>query len=240
MVGRDAAAQQIPREPAARVVEGDLGGHRLGAVGAAQVVGLHQPGRRVDGADRLHREHGSPALVQHGGDEGPIAAGMRIPDAVEAAEPGRRYRFVDGRPVVDPGKPLCDRRGEPRQPGGEPGIEQAGVAGPAAVVHQADDGRETETAQGRQALVGEAPVGLLDRFRRCRFPEHRVADGADPERGEALEIVVAQVVPASVELRPVDVAHAIDGAFHTAPHLQRLHSTSNDFSWRESCETGAA
>jgi hypothetical protein len=70
----DHAAQQVPGQPAALVVELDDLGHFRRAVGLAEVVGLHQLGVRIDGADRAHRQHGGAALDQQGLDEGAVVA----------------------------------------------------------------------------------------------------------------------------------------------------------------------
>jgi hypothetical protein len=88
------------------------------------------------------------------------------------------------------------------------------------VVDQAGDRGNAGLAQGREALVGPGPVGLVDAVRGGTFPQDRIADRADAGRCEALDIAVAQRVAVTVELAEVFVLHAVDSAFEAAPEFE--------------------
>ena len=70
----DAAAQQVPAQPAPLVLEVGLIREERRAVGLAEVVGLHQLGGRVDAPDLAHREHHGAALVEQRVAEGALVA----------------------------------------------------------------------------------------------------------------------------------------------------------------------
>src|SRR5205085_1173052 len=106
------------------------------------------------------------------------------------------------------------------QPFGEAWAQQARVAWSAAVVDEADDRLDVEPAQRRQASIGPRPVGGRRTVRGRRLPEDGVAQRADAERGEALEVAVALGMPVAVELGEVGVPDSVDSAFDAAPHLQ--------------------
>ena len=89
---------------------------------------------------------------------------------------------------------------------------------------EADDGSNAEVAEAREALVGPGPVRPVEAGGRGALPEHRIADRADAERGEALKVIVARAVAAALELREVAVANPIDGALDAAPQLDRAHA----------------
>ena len=221
VLGADHAAQQVPRQPAALVVE--LGHVRqLGrAVGFTEVVGLDQLGVGIDGADRAHRQHHRAALVQQRLDEGAVVAPVRIPDAVQAGEAGRGAGFVDRGVVLEPGVARRDRAGVFGQLFGKVRVDQAGVARTAAVVDQAGDRGDAGIAQRVEALVRPGPVGLFDAVRGGALPDHRIADRADAEGCEAFDVVRASCVAVAIELVEVGVLNAVDGAFEAAPEFER-------------------
>lgn len=98
-----APAQEVPGEPAPLVVELGLVAQPLGAVGGAEVFGLHQSCRRIDAADRLHGEPRGGALVQQRAHEGARFTAVRVPVTIEAAEAGRGERLVHRGVVLNPG-----------------------------------------------------------------------------------------------------------------------------------------
>src|SRR5687768_15585583 len=109
MLRVELAAQQIPYEPAQLVVKLSLIGEKRGAESFAEIFGLDQFRARVDGSNRAHRQHNSPALPEQGGDESLGVTTVRIPQAVPAAEARRGKGLVDGRVMLDPGIPMGDR-----------------------------------------------------------------------------------------------------------------------------------
>ena len=220
MVGADHAAEQVPAQPAAFVVElGDVG--QFGrAVGLAEIVGLDQLGIRIDGADRAHRQHRCAALVEQCLDERTVVAAVRVPHAVQAGKARRGADLVDRGVVLEPWIARGDGAGIVGQALGKARIDQARVARAAAVVDQAGDRGDAGVAQRIEALVGPAPVGALEAVGRGALPQHRVADGANAERGEAVDIAGAVGMTVTVELAEIRILHTVDGAFEAAPKFQ--------------------
>ncbi len=109
--------------------------------------------------------------------------------------------------------------GMARQAFGEAGVEQVGVARPAAMVHQPDDRLDPEFGEPAQPFVGEAPVAAVRVVRRHRLPQDRIAQRADAERGDAIEILDAVPVAGLGELVAIVVADADHGTFEPAPKL---------------------
>jgi hypothetical protein len=216
----DPAAQHVPAEPAALVEEIRDLRHFRRAVGARQVVGLHQLGVRIDLADLAHRQHGGAALVDEGAHEGRLAGAVRVPHAVQPREAGGGADLVDRRVVLDPGVAAGHRAGVFRQLFREVLGHQAGMARTAAVVDQADDGRHAQLLQHGQAFVRPRPVCRVDAVRSGALPQHGIADRADAERGKALEVLQPLCMTVAVHLGEVIVAYAVDGAFEPAPELK--------------------
>ena len=94
------------------------------------------------------------------------------------------------------------------------------MARPAAVVDEADDRLQPALAEGRQARIGPGPVGAVEAVGRDLLPQHRVAQGAQAEAGEARQVAYAAMVAAAVELGKEAVVDAVDRALEAAPHLQ--------------------
>jgi hypothetical protein len=95
------------------------------------------------------------------------------------------------------------------------------MAGAAAVMDQADDGRNAQLLQHRQAFVRPRPVSLVDAVWRGALPQDWIADCAEAERGKALQVLQPCCVTVAVHLGEVVVAYAGDGAFEAAPQLER-------------------
>ena len=128
------------------VFELRLIGQSGAAVGATGILRLDQPGARVDLPNARHAEHGRAQLVQQGPDERAVIAMMRIPVAVQRAEPRRRERLVDGRIVLKPGISSRDRGGVRREVFGERGVEQMRARG-----GRCHDGAASQSAGCRPA-----------------------------------------------------------------------------------------
>jgi hypothetical protein len=216
-----AARQEVEAEPAALVLVGRLVGEVLRGERPAQVLGLDEAGGGVHPADGAHGAAGRVRLVHHHAQEEAVVAGVRVPVAVEAAEPGRRQRLVDRRVELQPGVALGHPRGVLGEAGGEARPGESGVAGAAAVVDQPRDRGQAEPAQAAEPLVRPAPVGAPGAVRGDPLPQHRVADGPDAQRGEVVEVARAVLVAAQHGLVDVAVADPGDGALEPAPHLER-------------------
>jgi hypothetical protein len=87
------------------------------------------------------------------------------------------------------------------------------------MVYQPHDGAHAQVPQARQALVGPAPVGVLQAVGGDVLPQDGVADGRNAERGEALQVVHAGGVAIERHLVEVTVANTVDGALQSAPDL---------------------
>ncbi len=217
----DVSAQQVERQPTALVVEGGLVGQGGRRSREAQVVGLDEPGRRVDGADGAHRQHGRVHLVQQRPHETGVVRRMRIPQAVQAGEAGRRQRLVDRRPAFDVRKALGDLAGIAGELGREVRIDQAGVARAAAVVEQPDDGLEPV---GLQACDRPGGPREVQRAGYCgdTFPENGKSHALRAQRGETVDVVGPAREAGQRRLVTPTVVDPIDRAFRADPQLQRL------------------
>jgi hypothetical protein len=89
------------------------------------------------------------------------------------------------------------------------------------VVQERGDRPQTELAHPFEPLVGPAPVRACGAVRLDPLPEHRIADRAQTERGEPVEVVqpvVMAVQPGLVDDLGADPRHR---ALDTTPHLER-------------------
>src|SRR3954467_2331304 len=119
---------------------------------------------------------------------------MRMPMPVEPGEASRSQRLVKRGEGVEPRIPLDDPAGKASQVPRELWIKQSGPARPTAVVTEADDGPDAEVPQTAEPLVGPAPIGIIGIIGDDALPEHRVAEGANAERGEPVEIIEPRIV----------------------------------------------
>jgi hypothetical protein len=153
-------------------------------------------------------------------DERAVVAAVWIPHAVQAGKACRGADFVDRGVVLEPWVARGDRAGILGQRLREARVDQAGVTGAAAVVDQAGNRGHAGSAQRSQAFVGPAPVGLVDAVRGGAFPQDRIADCLDAERGEALDVAGAFCMAVAVQLAKVFFAHAVDRAFEATPQFE--------------------
>jgi hypothetical protein len=189
----------------------------------AQVLRLHQPRARVHLPDRPHGEPDGVDLVDQHAQERAVVARVRVPVAVEPAEPGGGQRLVDRRVELQPGIALGHARGEGRDLRREVGPAEVGVARTAAVVQQPGDRGHAQVAQPAEPLVRPAPVGPVEAVGGDPLPEHGVADRADAQRRELVEVARAVLVAAEDRLVDVAVPDPGHGALETAPDLERRH-----------------
>ncbi len=217
----DPAAQQVERQPAALVVEGGLVGHGGCRAREAEIVSLDEPGRRVDVADGAHRKHGRVHLVQQRAHEAGVVRRMRIPQAVQAGEAGRRQWLVDRRPAFHVWKALGDLAGIVGEQGGEVRIDQAGVARAAAVVQQPDDGLKPVRVQAGDRTGGPREV---QGTRQCggMFPKNGKSHALRAQRGETVDVVGPAREAGQRRLVTPTVVDPIDRALRADPQLQRL------------------
>jgi hypothetical protein len=142
--------------------------------------------------------------------------------AVEAAETRRRERLVDGREHVHPRIARRNPLGVSSEELREMGVDEAGVARAAAVVDEARDRRDAELAQAREALVRPAPIASVGIVRCNHLPHDRVAQRADPERRDGVEVRDPVEMARLFDLVAEFVADLNDRALKTAPKLKRL------------------
>ena len=142
---------------------------------------------------------------------------MWVPQAIQSAEARRGQRFVDRRVVLEPWIPARNRAGVGGETAGKIRSQQAGMAWTTSVVDQPGDHGDPRASQGRQLLIGPAPIRLPPCVGRDAFPQHGVADGADPERGKAVNIVRSSLVAIERDLAEILVADPVDCALHAAP-----------------------
>ncbi len=211
------AAQQVPPRPPPIVLIGGFALERGRGVAIAEVIGLNQPRSRVDPPDFPHRQAGRVDFVQKGGPEGALVRGVGIPVAVERAEPGRGQGFVHRRPLMHPRVTLGGRPGVGGEAGRKILAQQVRVSRPAAVVAEGDDGPHPQLADAGQALVGPAEVSLFRPTGGDALPQGGVAQRANAERGEEIEVAEAVLVAAPRRLVVPMVPHAVDRAFVAAP-----------------------
>src|SRR5690349_17408250 len=136
---RDAASQQVEREPAPIALEYDLVADGRCAEGLPSIFGLNECRGGIDGPHGAHRQHGAAHLVEETVDERAIVARVRVPMSVQRAEPGGGERFVDGCIGVDPWISLGDGTRERGELRGKLRVEERGVGGAAAVMDETED-----------------------------------------------------------------------------------------------------
>jgi hypothetical protein len=94
------------------------------------------------------------------------------------------------------------------------------MARAAAVVHQPDDRTDAELAQPSEPIVGPPPVDAIDAMRCQTLPQHRIAQRADAERGEQLQVLEPAVVARPHQLIEPAATDAVDRTLDAAPHLE--------------------
>ena len=219
----DPAAQQIPGEPPARVVERGLVGELRRGERTPDVFGLHQTSAGNVPADGAHREADRVDLVQQCEQERALVPGVRMPVSVERRKACRGERLVHGAPVSYPRITLGRAPGVPSESRCEAGVQQVGVARPAAVVHQPRHHAHAELAQPTEACVGEAPVAAVRMLRGHVLPQHRIPKRVHAERGEPIEVARPPMVTRQARLVDLPVTDAKHRAFVSAPQLESTH-----------------
>ena len=205
----DPARDELDREIRALAQKRDVRLLALVAGGEAlQVFGQDELRSRHDRADPRHRSLLRKRLVNERAAERAVVAQVRIPDAVERGEAGRRQGLVDRRPAAHPRGRVRDGLGIVGEERGERRIEQVGVARPAAVVEQRDDRFDTGIGQRSQPRARPAEVDDQRIVGRRPLPQHRRPRRVDAERREQCDVAVAAVMPGQREL--VDDAVRID------------------------------
>lgn len=86
------------------------------------------------------------------------------------------------------------------------------MARPAAVVRQPRDGPDAQLPQAAEPLVRPRPVDVLEAVGRQALPQHGIADGADAQAREEVEITHARGVVVALHLIEEHVAYPVDGA----------------------------
>jgi hypothetical protein len=132
--------EKVEAEPTTFVLVLRLIGELGDREGLADVFGLDEAGIGCDATDGAHAKYDSFALGDQRPEEIRLGGPMRIPVAVQRAEPCGGQGLVDGRVVPDPGIPCRDAARVGSQAVGEGWVEKAGIRGAASVVHQADNG----------------------------------------------------------------------------------------------------
>ena len=215
----DAAAQQVEAQPSPLILEVGLVLQVGRCERVSEIVGLHQPGGRVDSADGSHGQHRGALLVEQRPHEALVVSAVGVPVAIQSAEPGGRGRLIDGGVGVQMriatghcARVACQRRREPR-------VEQVGRRWPAAVVHESGHASRIARAQKLDARVGQAPVEDRWRARRAAFPQQRHAHALDAQTGNAVDVVQALCKARFGKLIAPRVAHPVDGALRACPEL---------------------
>ena len=222
MIGGDPSAQQVQGEPAPLVVEVGHRRQRRRSVGATEVFGLHQPRAWVHLANGAHRQAHGSTLVDQSASERRVVAPMRVPQPVQAAEPGGGQGLVDRRVVIDPGIALRDLPRILRQARCKRRMDETGVARAAAVMGQARDDPDVEGTEAAEAVVRPRPVGRARAIGSDPLPEHGIPDGANAQAGERRKVAGPGGMPAALHLVEVSIADAIDRALDAAPELQAV------------------
>ena len=192
--GASRPVSRSKRQPAPVVVEvGLIGEERRSCRSCRGPPSARTPRRgltsRIARIARIDARHCSSTAR----DEILLRADMGIPEPVERTEPRRRQRLIDRRVGRDPGIALCDGAGIGREALREM-RDRAGWCrgGPLPWCTSPTMGRIPSSRALREARVGPAPVGSLQAFGGGPLPEHRKTERAQPEAGEAIEIVLAR------------------------------------------------
>jgi hypothetical protein len=155
----------------------------------AHVVRLHELRIGPNLADGAHGQNGRLALVHEDLEESLVARPMRIPMAVKPREPRRRERLVDRSVEIEMRVTLRHIGGMTRQKLGPGRIEHMGVTRAAAMMTQARNGADAKRLEALQARIVPGEVRTVRALGRDCLPEHRMPQRADPEFGNAVEIL---------------------------------------------------
>src|SRR5690348_8162987 len=106
MMTTDAAAEQIPAEPASLVIESRLVREIRCAARASEIIRLNELRIAVDSANRLHRQDRASTLVNECTRKARVVATMRKPMSVQPTKSRRRQRLVNRCVCIRPGVAL--------------------------------------------------------------------------------------------------------------------------------------
>ena len=210
---------QVEAEPAALVLIISLVLQPPGGKAAAEVFGLHQPGMRDLAANGLHGALDGTALQREHAQEAGLARLVRRPVAIEAGEARGGQRLVHRGPVGHPGVAPRGTAGEGGKLLGQGVIQQASIAGAAAVMDQPGNGGDAEAPEFAQPLVMPRPVAVLRLVRGDALPADRVAQPGEAKPGHGVEIGDAVVMPGFAELVAQGAADQDNTAFQPPPNL---------------------
>ena len=92
---------------------------------------------------------------------------------------------------------------------------------PRAVVDEPADHFDIPLAQPLEPFVGPREIELIRSLRGDGFPQHRIADGSDPEPCNQVDIADSIAMSGLSRLVAPLVADPRDGALHAPPKLER-------------------
>jgi hypothetical protein len=137
------SAQKVEAQPSPTILVIRLVGKVASAENFAEIFCLDELSILVDLANSPHREERRSAFCHQRSQKAPIIPSMRVPVAIQSAEASRRERFIYGgehpHPRISASHPSC----MPSEQGGEVRVEQARVARPTAMMHEARDDIDT-------------------------------------------------------------------------------------------------
>ena len=84
-------------------------------------------------------------------------------------------------------------------------------------MQQSHDRLNAQLAQSCEPRVGPRPIGSLNTCGRGALPQHRVAHGANAERGDQVEVACALGVAIALKLIEVTLADTVHRAFDARP-----------------------
>ena len=100
--------------------------------------------------------------------------------------------------------------------------------GSASMMYESDYRRDIERRQKAHPLIRPRPVKRPGGDRRGTLPKNRIAKSPDPETRYPADVFSTTGVAAQRELIDVSVPDPVDGAFDSAPYLDR----STGRTWR--------
>src|SRR4051812_24578430 len=143
---------------------------------------------------------------------------MRMPDAIEPAEPCRRRRFVDRRIGIHPRIAFRDRLGETGESVHKIIVQQSAIERSGTVMHQPYDRPDPQLARAVKPAVRPGPIVIAAAS--MTLPEDRKTQRAQAERRKAFEVIQPPIMAVARELIAHGLANPDMRTFHAAPHLE--------------------
>jgi hypothetical protein len=184
--------------------------------GLATILRRHEASIGADGANGLHGEDRGSEFIGKGADIAAHAVMMRVPMAIEAAEPGGSLGFVDRRVSREEGIAACDGEGVLSQARGEVGGEEICVSRAAAVVNEAGNRINFQGAHASQGVIEGLPASGPGES----LPVQSITESAQSKAREAIEIRESAEVSGAFDLVEEGVPDAVDGALHATPEFE--------------------